>query len=644
MENGGILLMSLPWRLSNWPSTALGTLKAYLRAHGVATDTAHLHVDVAAELGRTRYHALAEQAWHLADVLYSCLLEPAEADALLRPAVDELRRQGMESLADWAATTAVEDVRAATEKCLATIDMSRFWVCGLSVGALQLTSSLYVARLLRERAPHLSLIVGGAGVVGEVGEKLLRVEPTIDLVVDGEGEETLLALARLGPPFTAERLRGVPNLWLREPGGGCYRTSTKVLPRLDETPLPDYSEFFAAVERLGYQGPAIVLPVEASRGCAWEHRCGDGELRGCTFCGLFRTSPDYREKALPRVLSEIRTLVEDWRHLDLGFVDAYLPSSYRRELLEALGQQDHDLSLWCELRSDLDDDIASLLAAAGLRKAQIGVEAFHTGMLMRMEKGTRAIDNVYALRLCEEYGIEGQYNLITHYPGVPAHEVEEMLDVLPALYGLRPPSVGAFYLDRGSRVYQMPARYGLRPEDIDHAPAQGLPSRLASSKVTQVVPFRVAAIGDDATAAWSRVYRAADEWREVHSRAVRAGFPNAFFYRDGGHFLEVTDCRSGKKRSFLLGAEVRDILLACRTPTTLPRLAAHLGKLRESQLVTLLGQLVQHQLIFREAQFYVTVPAWARRPNGSPSVRPLGGVSAGLLRRGEARLPIASQS
>lgn len=616
-DSGGILLLSLPWRLSGWPSTALGSLKSYLSAAGVEVTALHLHMEVACAIGIDRYQLVAERAWDLAETFYSCLLAPDERDRLLGPAVDKLREAGQEKLAEWAATSAVEELRDATRNCLERIDLTRYRLAGFSVGALQLCSSLYAARLLKQRAPGLPVLFGGSGLVGKVGRNLLEAEPAIDALVDGEGEEALLRIARLGTPLSPEDLATVPNLWYRA-GGEIRRTATEVLADLDPTPVPDYSDYFTVAERLGYPTDAMTLPVEASRGCAWEHRCGPEELRGCTFCGLYRTSPDYREKSLGRLLTEVEELVRQSQLLDLGFIDAYLPQSYRRELLAALAGSPRDLTVWCELRCNLDEEVATLLALAGAWKVQLGVEALHTPILKRMEKGTRAIENIYCVRLCEERGIQAQYNLLTHYPGVPRREVEEMIALLPQLFGYRPPQLSEFYLDRGSRIYRAPREVGLTPGDLDHVPAAHLPSALAGCGLTQLVPFRLDPVAREAVPAWEELARVVDRWQQIYRQAVRAGHRLPLSYREGHEILEVIDCRSGEQRTLRFGGALREVFLACRKPVSLSQLAQQLPHLDPARLKSLVGSLAAQQLIFQEGQLCLSLPARATLPNGLP--------------------------
>jgi len=616
-DNKRVLLLSLPWRPANWPSLALGELKAYLAARGIPLDAHHLHVAVACKIGLGIYERVA-LGWELGEALYSALLVPEERDRLLGVVIDQLETSGEHDLAAWAGSTAIEEVCRATEESISDIDLSRYWLVGFSVGALQLMASLYVARLLKQRSPNLMIVFGGGGLVGEVGKNLLQCCPDIDLVVDGEGEEALLRLAQLQPSPDEDALKGICNLWFRGTDGEVRKTSQSVMSNLESVAPPDISEYLDLANCLGYPQSCVVLPVEASRGCAWEHRCGSSELTGCTFCGIYRNSPNYREKSLDKLISDIEQTIEQTKVLELSFVDAYLPDSYRNDLLRHLSASPSDVTLFCEMRCNLNDETTALLARAGARRVQLGVEAFHSGILRRIEKGVRAIDNINSVKLCEEYGIPYQYNLITNIPGVLASEVGEMVELLPLLYGFQPPSIAEFYLDRGSRIFREPQAYGIVPESLDNIPLSFLPSGLAESRVTQYVSFRCQA-DCAAEEAWKLVDAQVVRWSEIHALAASLGLASPLSYRDGGNFLTIADCRDGEVELLTLNATLRRVLLACERVISFQRLEEGVRELglTNQDLETVLDELIKHRLIIKEGNRILALPIRSALPSGS---------------------------
>lgn len=610
MSDGRLLLVSTPWRLSGWPSLAVGVLKAHVRRHGLAVDGLHLHLDVAVRLGLARYGALAD-GWELGEALYFALHAPAEADAILDRVVAVLRRQGQDELARWALGEARAEVEAATLASLDALELSRYTTVGLSVGALQLGGSIYVAAELARRAPHLRIVLGGPSVLGVVGANLLARLPFVDAIVDGEGEHALAALAA-APRWTEDVCARIPNLFYRRAGGEVVRSASHTQRDLDGAPVPDLDEFYAAARAAGYPRSMLVLPVEASRGCAWEHRGGDGQLRGCTFCGLYRTSPDYREKGLDAVMADVRAGVARSGVLDVSFIDAYLPASYAKDLLRTVADSELDLTLFCEMRCDLDEEMVRLMSAAGVRRLQLGVESFHTRMLSRMAKGTRMIDNVSSIKLCEEYGIPFQYNLIVRYPGMPAAHVRELAALLPALRGFRPPSVADFYLDRGSRMYAEPARHGIDPASLDRTRLAFLPDALADAPVTQLVPF--AQVDDPALrAAWDDLTVAVAAWQARHEELRALGVTQPLAYRRAGAVLVIEDWRDDDATTYQLEGVLRDALLACERVVHIDAVAAALAT---PALPDALAELEAHRLLVREGGWLLALPVRARLPAG----------------------------
>jgi ribosomal peptide maturation radical SAM protein 1 len=609
-----VLLISPPWRLLAWPSLAVGVLKAHLTRLGIPVDGLHLHLDVALRIGPARYEQIA-QGWELGEALYFALQCPDERSAILGRVAEILRRQHQDELADWAINGAVDDVERATAATLDQLALDSYGLVGLSVGALQFGASVYLAQELKRRAPHLRVVLGGPSLIGEVGGNLLRRLPFVDAIVDGEGERALAALAGLSE-WAAPQLAAIPNLVYRTAAGDVAHSASSTTRNLDDAPVPDMDEFYAAARAAGYPRSGLVLPIEASRGCAWEHRKDDGKLRGCTFCGLYRSSPDYREKGLAAVMADMRAGVERSQVLDVSFIDAYLPSSYSKELLRQVAASDLDLTLFCEMRCDLDPEIAHLMSLAGVRRVQLGVESFHTRILSRMAKGTRMIDNISSIKLCEEFGIPFQYNVILRFPGVPVRHIQEMADLLPSLRGFRPPTVADFYLDRGSRIFQQPTRFGIAPETLDRQPLPFLPTALVGDPVSQFVSFDWTD-GDESTAAWQQVADAVAAW-QARSQTMRAlGVGALLSYRQAGERLYIEDLRQQETRTLELRGNLRKVLLASDRLTDRATLHASLPELSQAEIEACIAELQAHRLVVQEGSLVLALPMRSRLPSGA---------------------------
>jgi len=604
-----ILLVSPPWRLASWPSLAIAALKSALTAAGIEAHAAHLHLPFALAFGPDDYGRIA-QGWETGEALFFALAYPEQASAILARSADAIARRG--ECAALCGAESLEAARRAIDGCLATLNLDRYAVIGLSVGALQLGASIYLARRLRRSHPHLRIICGGSSLVGQAGAALLAQIPEVDLVVDGEGEEALVRVMQ-APDWSAATLAAIPNVRCRDPDDGAGPARRRDVYGLATLPPPDFDEYFALLHSEGVPSLDVVYPIEASRGCAWEHRRGDGQLRGCTFCGLYRGSNGYRDKPFARIAEEVNRASDRYATLELSLTDAYLPSVHALPLLDHIAAHPADFTLFCELRCDLDRKTVLALARAGARQVQLGVEALDTGLLRHMVKGTRMIDNVQSIKLCAAYGVPAQYNLITHFPGATVAQIERTLALLPDLFGLPAPTLAHFYLDRGSRIFRDPEAHGLAAGRIDAEKLPFLPAELGND-LCQVVPIAPDDAGDHA-GHWARLEVLVGQWRALEGARHAAGRTHGLSFRDTGRTLAVLDARQAEPVTLSLGGALRAILLACETIVPRHRLQS-LFPDDPARLDEALAVLRAHRLIVEEKDLVLALPVAAPLPSG----------------------------
>ena len=88
----------------------------------------------------------------------------------------------------------------------------------------------------------------------------------------------------------SQTIAGLPGILARDSTGEMVTGSTVAPVNMTIAPPADLDEFYDTAVELGVPKTALTVSFEHSRGCEWEHRT-KGELRGCTFCGLYRNSP-----------------------------------------------------------------------------------------------------------------------------------------------------------------------------------------------------------------------------------------------------------------------------------------------------------------------------------------------------------------
>jgi len=513
-----------------------------------------------------------------------------------------LDKSGHPIAAQWARDTACEDLRNLVDSWLERERPECYPVVGSSVGALQLCGSLYLMKRVRERGHSGQRVLGGSGLVGSVAQAVLLRCPDVDAIVDGEGEQALLGL-------TQKVLNGsndfstLPGVLSRNASDEIVMGCGSIPLDLSSAPAADLDEFCQTAAQLGVPKTALTLSFEYSRGCQWEHRT-PGKLRGCTFCGLYRNSPNHRRKPVNRILRDVENAVQRFQVLNLAFVDAYLPPDYRDDLLDGLVRLPADVSFFSEMRCDFSKATVERLALRADR-VQLGVESFSSSILNRIGKGVGAAKSVYSVRICQEYGISTQYNLMTHIPGVPRCEIDELCAVLPTLFGLVPPKLAQFYLDRNSLVFADPEAHGIAPESLDARRPPWLASSLGDGRISQVVSF----LAEDAEAddAWSRVRQQVTKWQERWQVAQSARLASPLVWRNGGRWASVIDAREGVARIYLLEHILYDVFLACNEVTTQNKIIQLLPEYSPDMIAEALLKLKAHRLVFEDGSQVVSV-------------------------------------
>ena len=99
----------------------------------------------------------------------------------------------------------------------------------------------------------------------------------------------------------------VPGL-VHRVGGVSVTTGPGIpLARLDDLPVPDFSDYFRDLAASGAQADVVpVLLFETARGCWW------GAKSHCTFCGINGGAMAFRAKSQARALDELQTLSAAW--------------------------------------------------------------------------------------------------------------------------------------------------------------------------------------------------------------------------------------------------------------------------------------------------------------------------------------------
>ena len=346
-----VLFLNMPFGGIDRPALGVSSLKSNLEANGFVCDVAYFNIQFADLIGIKMYEVISNSGhMHEETIPYTMLVGEwlfsqfmyGEGSLNADQYVDEILRERLSE--DLIAR--LLDLRALIpqflEDCLAQIDWNAYEFVGFTTTFEQNMASINLAKLVKERYPHLFIAFGGGNCEGAMGVALAEQYAFIDAVCVGEGDVALPAL--LDALQNGRSPAGIQGFVWRDLMGNLINNGNPdVVQGLDDLPIPNFDDYFTQLDALSLRdtiNPMLVM--EASRGCWW------GAKSHCTFCGLNALTMTYRRKNSERVLAEISALVARYQLKKVAFVDNILDYGALKSYVVTLSEQDHDLDIFCE--------------------------------------------------------------------------------------------------------------------------------------------------------------------------------------------------------------------------------------------------------------------------------------------------------
>ncbi|TFH66349.1 MAG: RiPP maturation radical SAM protein 1 [Gemmatimonadales bacterium] len=436
-----VAFVCMPWASAARPSLGIGILVADARRRGYECDVHYPNVRMSAIIDSAVYEAMASERSleGLGEHLFAVDIfgpEAVDSDAFLEGFDSDGRGGVTGSLTlESDALFALRDMMVPSflDECLEQVLASNPDVVGFTCLFSQVMPSLALARRIKKERPEVLTLLGGGSVHGAMGSSYAQAFPKIvDHVFTGEAD--LVFPAFLEKRGKRQSLRGLPGVT----ANGELQHAAIPVRVLDDLPTPDYDQYFethAALIEAGERPSAHRdLPFESARGCWW------GEKSHCTFCGLNNEGMAARNKSNERVVQELTELSGRYRATVMAAADNILTHSGYRELLPQIAELGLDLKFFYEIKANVTRDDVAVLRRAGVHWVQPGIESFSDHVLALMRKGVSAAQNIQLLKWLHEFGITPYYNLLVGFPGEENEDYEGMLQVLPSLFHLTPPS------------------------------------------------------------------------------------------------------------------------------------------------------------------------------------------------------------
>ena len=323
------------------------------------------------------------------------------------------------------------------------------------VGATCVTLNYPIARRMlkvcKDFDPHIFTVIGGPHVTFALEETLLR-SPCIDAIVIGEGERTLVELARLVEQ--GKDIRHVTGIAFAD-GGTVVKTTPKArVDDLDQLPLPARE----LLPMARYRALGTPCTVITSRGCPYS----------CIFCsGRRMFGPKVRFRSPGLVVDEIEQLQRDFGFVKINIVDDTFTLSHHHTQAACEEMLRRNLKIKWSVFARVDrisEELAQLMNRAGCEWMLFGVESADEGILKTIKKGITPEQVRRGVKIASESGINVFNSFILGLPGETRDTALKSLAFGDELYHKYGAKYGFHMLSPlpGTEIYERAKDYGIR--------------------------------------------------------------------------------------------------------------------------------------------------------------------------------------
>jgi radical SAM superfamily enzyme YgiQ (UPF0313 family) len=291
-------------------------------------------------------------------------------------------------------------------------------IVGITSMTPTIQSAVLSAQVAKQACPTSTVVLGGPHATF-MDKQVLAEEQAVDVIVRGEGEQTLLELAQnAGNTKALDTIQGIT---FRKNGEAVRNPDRPYIENLDDLPRPAFKHFDLEKYRLFGRK---MLPIITSRGCPSQ----------CAFCTTSRIfGRPFRARSPKNVVDELEWMRDEHGADAFSFYDDTFTLDRNRaiQICEDIKNRKLGIPWDCQTRvSTVSEEMLKIMRDANCQQVFFGVESGCQTILDAVHKGTSVEQNKQAIKLAKEAGLFVAVSVMVGYPGETREMLEQTIDLL----------------------------------------------------------------------------------------------------------------------------------------------------------------------------------------------------------------------
>lgn len=277
------------------------------------------------------------------------------------------------------------------------------------------------AKKIKEVNPKCTLIVGGPHVYS-LDKLILEHYPFIDVLVRGEGEETVEEIIK-GKPY-----KDILGITWRDADGEITRNPDRQFMNDIDALYIDYG----LLPGMNLYKPDIEAPIDIkklktaymieSRGCPFQ----------CTYCANSHWHRSWRAVSPRKIVEKMEHLVKKYDIEYFRFYDDLFTADKKRvfEFCEILKEKKLDIKFRVLVRVNTPKEVLEALKEVGCESVGFGIESGSDKILKRIKKGITRQQIIDTIKICKELGLWVVGSFILSLPDETEEDFKETLSLV----------------------------------------------------------------------------------------------------------------------------------------------------------------------------------------------------------------------